>query len=106
FDQAPSVILLDACIKGGFDLVNPDSDTAPGLGLGPDLKGADGIGLLRILGGDEKLSHVPILVMSDEADTNLRDAYAKFGAREFLVKPLAPSDVTLAVRRLHVASMA
>ena len=105
FDLGPSVILLDAGIKGGFDLVNPDADTAPGLGLGPDLRGADGIGLLRILGGDAKLSRVPILVMSDAADTNLRNAYAQCGAAQFLVKPLAPADVTEAVRRVHVSSM-
>ena len=105
FDLSPAVILLDAGIKGGFDLVNPDADTAPGLGLGPDLRGADGIGVMRIFSGDEKLRSVPILVMSDETDTNLRNAYAHYGAAEFLVKPLAPADVTDVVRRLHAASM-
>jgi serine/threonine protein kinase len=105
FDQTPSVILLDASIRGGFDLVNPQADTAPGLGLGPDLTGADGIGLLRILSADAKLSRVPILVMSEEADSRLRNAYSQSGAAEFLLKPLAPGDVTTAVRRVHVASL-
>jgi len=106
FDQSPSVILLDASIKGGFDLVNPDADTAPGLGLGPDLRGADGIGLLRIMSSDEKLMRVPVVVMSDAGDAALRHAYARSGAVEFLVKPLAPVDVTESVRRLHVATLA
>jgi|GEM_PF-563925 len=105
FDLAPSVIMLDAAIKGGFDLVNPDADTAPGLGLGPDLRGADGIGLLRILNGDAKLARVPVLVMSDASDTNLRNAYTRSGAAQFLVKPLAPGDVTEAVRRVQVSAI-
>jgi serine/threonine protein kinase len=105
FDQTPSVILLDAAIRGGFDVVTPDTDTAPGLGLGPDLTGADGIGVLKILGADAKLSRVPIVVMSEEQNSNLRHAYTHSGAAEFLLKPLAPADVTSAVRRVHVASM-
>jgi len=105
FDQGPSVILLDATIRGGFDLVNPDSDTAPGLGLGPDLRSADGIELLRILNSDEKLRSVPVLVVSEASDERLRDVYARHGAVEFLTKPLAPGNVTDAVRRLHVGSL-
>jgi serine/threonine protein kinase len=105
FDQTPSVILLDAAIRGGFEGVTPDTDTAPGLGLGPDLTGADGIGILKILRADAKLSRVPILVMSEQQYSNLRHAYTHSGAAEFLLKPLAPADVTTAVRRVHVASI-
>src|SRR5205823_14452765 len=79
FDQTPSVILLDASIRGGFEGVTPDTDTADGLGLGPDLTGADGIGVLKILGADAKLSRVPILVMSEEQNSNLRHAYTHSG---------------------------
>jgi len=94
FDQGPSVILLDATIRDGFDIVTPDSDN-----------GADGIGLLRILGSDEKLKSVPVLVVSEASDARLRDVYARHGAVEFLTKPFAPGSVTEAVRRLHVASL-
>ena len=105
FDVAPAVVMLDATIKGGFDLVNPDTDTAPGLGLGPDLRGADGIGVLRIFNGDAKLARVPVLVMSEAGDANLRSAYTSSGAAQFLLKPLAPADVMEAVRRVQVAAV-
>jgi serine/threonine protein kinase len=96
FDQGPSVIVLDASIRGGFDIVNADFSAA---------LGADGIGLLRILGSDEKLKSVPVLVVSEASDDRLRDVYAQHGAVEFLTKPLAPGSVTEAVRRLHIASL-
>jgi serine/threonine protein kinase len=87
FDQTPSVILLDAAIRGGFE------------------GAADGLGILKILGADAKLSAVPVLVMSEEQSSSLRDSYTLSGAADFLLKPLAPADVTNAVRRVHVASM-
>ncbi|HEY2091863.1 MAG TPA: serine/threonine-protein kinase [Thermoanaerobaculia bacterium] len=96
FEQSPSLILLDAQIKGGVDIVIDDADTAPG-----DDRFVDGIGFLRILREDERLSRVPVVVMTETTEvTPLLDA----GAAEFLRKPLAPADVTETVRRLQIGA--
>jgi serine/threonine protein kinase len=105
FDQSPAVIFLDASIRGGFDLVSSDCDTEPGLIPGSELAAADGLGLLRIFAADAKLKSVPVVVMTDAPNENLRAVYDRCGAADFLVKPLAAADVTNTVRRLHVASM-
>jgi serine/threonine protein kinase len=96
FEQNPSLILLDAEIKGGIDIVVDDADTTPGAA-----RFVDGIGFLRILREDERLSRVPVVVMTAETEaTPLKDA----GAAELLRKPLAPADVTDAVRRLQIGA--
>jgi serine/threonine protein kinase len=99
FDQNPSVILLDADIHGGLEMVSLEADTAPGL------PGAEGIDLLRVLRADAKLRTVPVVVMSDEGDEKLRGLYSQGGAADFLLKPIASADVTDAVRRVHEASL-
>jgi serine/threonine protein kinase len=96
FEQSPSLILLDAEIKGGVDLVLEDTDTAPG-----NARFIDGIGFLRIMREDERLSRVPVVVMTSAEEVDpLKDA----GAAEFLRKPLAPGDVTSTVRRLQIGA--
>lgn len=97
FEQHPSLILLDAEIKGGMDIVLDDADTAPG-----NDRFVDGIGFLRIMREDERLSRVPVVMMTSDAEANatLKDA----GAAEFLRKPLAPADVAETVRRLQVGA--
>ncbi|HEX3110892.1 MAG TPA: serine/threonine-protein kinase [Thermoanaerobaculia bacterium] len=96
FEQNPSLILLDAEIKGGMDIVVDDADTTPG-----DTRYVDGIGFLRILREDERLSRVPVVVMTGATEvTPLKDA----GAAEFLRKPLAPGAVTDTVRRLQIGA--
>jgi CheY-like chemotaxis protein len=78
------------------DIVIDDADTAPG-----DDRFVDGIGFLRILREDERLSRVPVVVMTETTEvTPLLDA----GAAEFLRKPLAPADVTETVRRLQIGA--
>ena len=96
FEQNPSLILLDAEIKGGMDIVLDDADTAPG-----DERFVDGIGFLRIIREDERLSRVPVVVMTEASEVaTLKDA----GAAEFLRKPLAPAAVTETVRRLQIGA--
>jgi CheY-like chemotaxis protein len=66
-----------------------------------DERFVDGIGFLRILREDERLSRVPVVVMTETTEvTPLLDA----GAAEFLRKPLAPADVTETVRRLQIGA--
>ena len=96
FEQNPSLILLDAEIRGGMDLPLDNDDTAPGHD-----RYVDGIGFLRILREDERLSRVPVVVMTAGTEaTPLKDA----GAAEFLRKPLAPAAVTETVRRLQIGA--
>jgi CheY-like chemotaxis protein len=96
FEQSPSLILLDAEIKGGVGVVLDDAGTTPG-----DTRFVDGIGFLRILRKDDRLSRVPVVIMTEESEVvPLRDA----GAAEFLRKPFAPADVTETVRRLQVGA--
>ncbi len=96
FEQSPSLILLDAEIKGGMDIALDSDDTTPG-----DTRYVDGIGFLRILREDERLSRVPVVVMTAGTEvTPLKDA----GAAEFLRKPLAPAAVTDTVRRLQIGA--
>jgi CheY-like chemotaxis protein len=101
FQQSPSVILLDASIRGVNDIILPDADTTPG--LIPIGGGAEGLGVCRLLRGDEKLARVPILVLSNPEQSALKPAYSQCGAAEFLLKPLAAPEITAAVRRHQIA---
>src|SRR5207245_2362065 len=51
FEQSPSLILLDAAIRGGFDIVLDDADTEPG-----STRTTDGVGFIRIMNEDERLA--------------------------------------------------
>jgi serine/threonine protein kinase len=102
FDQHPQVILIDAAIRGGLELVHPDDDTTPG---SIPIAGADGLGFCRIVRADDKLRRVPIVVMSEPSESSLKNVFSQSGAADFLLKPLAASEITSAVRRVHVASI-
>jgi serine/threonine protein kinase len=94
FEQTPSLILLDAEIRGGFDVVLEDADTEPGTS-----RVTDGMGFLRIMNADERLARVPVVVMMETASDTA--AFAGTRVREFLRKPLAPADVMSTVRRVQ-----
>jgi len=88
FELSPSVILLDAKIRGGFDLGEvPDDPT-----------GVDGLGFCRILRGDAKLREVPIIVMSEQTLSMLQPAFQVSGAADIIIKPLGGDDILSSVR--------
>jgi len=89
FEQNPSIILLDAKIRGGFDLGDVFDDPT----------GVDGLGFCRILRGDSKLRDVPIIVMTDNTLSMLQPAFEVSGAADIVIKPLSADDVVGAVRR-------
>jgi CheY-like chemotaxis protein len=89
FEQNPSIILLDAKIRGGFDLGDVFDDPT----------GVDGLGFCRILRGDSKLRDVPIIVMTDNTLSMLQPAFEVSGAADIIIKPLSADDVVGAVRR-------
>jgi serine/threonine protein kinase len=89
FELSPNIILLDAKIRGGFDL-GVESD---------DPTGVDGLGFCRIVRGDTKLREVPIIVMSEQTLSMLQPAFQVSGAADIIIKPLTSDDVVGAVRR-------
>jgi CheY-like chemotaxis protein len=89
FEQNPAMILLDAKIRGGFDLGD----------ISDDPTGVDGLGFCRILRGDSKLREVPIIVMSENTLSMLQPAFEVSGAADIIIKPLTADDVVSAVRR-------
>jgi len=89
FEQNPAIILLDAKIRGGFDLGDVFEDPT----------GVDGLGFCRILRGDSKLRDVPIIVMTDNTLSMLQPAFEVSGAADIVIKPLSADDVVGAVRR-------
>jgi len=90
FEQNPAIILLDAKIRGGFDLGE----------IAEDPTGVDGLGFCRILRGDAKLREVPIIVMSEHTLSMLQPAFEVSGAADIIIKPLGRDDVVGAVRRV------
>ncbi|HEX8152547.1 MAG TPA: response regulator, partial [Thermoanaerobaculia bacterium] len=96
FEHTPSVIMLDAGIRDGFELSLAEGD-APA--------GADGLGFCRIVRADDKLRRVPIIVMSDPSESALKNEFSQCGAAEFVLKPLAPAEIISAVQRVRVAAM-
>ncbi len=88
FEQNPSMILLDAKIRGGFDLGE----------ISDDPTGIDGLGFCRILRGDAKLREVPIIVMSEQTLSMLQPAFQVSGAADIIIKPLSGDDILSAVR--------
>jgi serine/threonine protein kinase len=90
FEQNPAIILLDAKIRGGFDLGD----------ISDDPTGVDGLGFCRILRGDSKLREVPIIVMSEHTLSMLQPAFEVSGAADIVIKPLGRDDVIQAVRRV------
>src|SRR5436305_15055746 len=93
FEQAPSMIFLDAKIRGGFDV----PAEAPGEELA-----ADGLGFVRIVQRDERLRPVRIVLMTDDTLVQLDTAFHKAGVADVMLKPLSTSDIIDAVRMITV----
>jgi CheY-like chemotaxis protein len=88
FEQTPAIIFLDAKIRGGFQV---------GAGNGDENEIADGLGFVRILSGDMKLRHVPIVLMTDKTLSHL-DRNFSTGVADVIIKPLAKEDVLEAAK--------
>jgi len=98
FENHPSVMLIDAAIGGGHFPLRATDDTTPGT---VPLHGADALDFCRIVRGDEKLRRVPIVVMSEPSEAGLKNLFSQCGASDFLVKPLAPAEISSAIRRVR-----
>ncbi len=97
FEQAPSIIFLDARVRGGFDLSIQDEASAPK--FDQNLSGADALGVSRIFRADERLSRVPLVLMTDKTLSNLDKAFTESGVADVMLKPLTSADILDAAKR-------
>ena len=96
FEQSPSLIFLDARVRGGYDLAIQDEATAPQ--FDDELSGADALGVARILRRDDKLRDVPIILLTDKTLSNLDRAFSESGVNDVILKPLEARDIVEAVK--------
>jgi CheY-like chemotaxis protein len=89
FEQTPSLIFLDARIRGGFEVAAADDQEQV----------ADGLGFVRVLHADEKLRGVPIIVVTDQTLSQFDEAFTKAGIADVMLKPLDRDDVLDALKR-------
>ena len=94
FEQAPSMIFLDARIRGGFEV-----GALPTI----EVEIADGLGFVRIVRSDEKLRAVPIVLITDKTLSHLDSTFAAAGIADVMIKPLQREDLAAAVRRIKPA---
>lgn len=66
--------------------------------LGPDLPGIGGIEVCRLLKGDPRTRHIPIVFASDKAPEGEIIASLRAGADEFILLPCSPEQVLWRVR--------
>ncbi len=60
----------------------------------------DGHELIRTIRADERLKHIPILMVTTEADEAERTAAMKAGANGYLVKPVSADMVSENIRNI------
>ncbi len=63
----------------------------------PHVQGMD---LIRIMKSEERLSHIPVALVSSERDLKIWSESTAAGASIFLPKPFSPSQVQMALRML------
>jgi CheY-like chemotaxis protein len=79
FEQAPSLIMMDARIRGGSDV-------------------PDGLAFLRVVRSDEKLRNVPVVLMTEKTLIGVESQFAHAGVADVLYKPLANGDILEAMK--------
>lgn len=57
-----------------------------------------GIGILKLRQTDERLKHVPVLILSASSEKTVKREALELGATDFLAKPVDPIDLILRVR--------
>jgi serine/threonine protein kinase len=65
-----------------------------------------GLGFCRILRSDEKLRHVPVLLMASEPPPGLEEASLLMGATAVLAKPFTFPELSNAVRKARARALA
>ena len=110
-DQIPHLVILEKILRqeGYSNIVstfNPElvkeqyEDYQPDLVLLDfEMPGMDGFEVLEQLGATEN-PLVPVILMTNERDEEIRNRAVEMGVREFLNKPLDKLDVSLRVQNL------
>jgi CheY-like chemotaxis protein len=80
---------IQALLDGDFDLVISDIDM-------PYL---DGLELLQAIRGDEKTSHVPVILLTRLMDDDLWLRAMKCGATQYLTKPVELEELACEIRK-------
>jgi two-component system, chemotaxis family, chemotaxis protein CheY len=60
----------------------------------------DGEGLLRHLAGDEKLRHVPVVMVTSDATKSRARRLLSMGAKGYIVKPFQPETLRAELERV------
>lgn len=74
-DEQPDVLLLDI-----------------------QMPGINGLDIMRVLGLDPVLQHIPVLILTAETDPRIRKKALELGASDFLTKPIDPNELLPRVR--------
>ncbi|HKK20260.1 MAG TPA: response regulator [candidate division Zixibacteria bacterium] len=85
---------LERIRKGGLDLIVSDIK----------MPGMDGIEMLARLKGNAALRNVPIIMLTGEDDSTIKNVALELGAVEFLNKPVDPDEFTARVSNVLAAS--
>ncbi len=60
----------------------------------------DGIELIKTLKADPNMSHIPVLMVTTEADPEEKQKALEAGASEYLVKPVTAEMVTQSIKNI------
>lgn len=111
-DDSPSLRrMIGACLRAGGYAVSEaaDGDEALALALDADfgmlvtdqvMPGTDGLTLIRTLRAKPAYAAIPMLMLSTEADSQVREQARVAGASGFLAKPFDPDQLMEAVNAL------
>jgi putative two-component system response regulator len=108
-DRSGALAVIELLSDAGFARCVWTDDAAEALAVlrrqRPDIvlleispPGRDGIELLRQLHDDERLTHVPTIVLTSADDRELRRCALELGAGDFLAKPIDPTELVPRVR--------
>ena len=111
-DDSPSLRrMIGACLRAGGYGVSEAADGDEALAMALDatfgmlvtdqvMPGTDGLTLIRTLRGNAAYAAVPMLMLSTEADSQVREQARVAGASGFLAKPFDPDQLMEAVNAL------
>ncbi len=113
-DDSPSLRrMIGACLRaGGYNVTEAaDGGQALALALAQQetfnmlvtdqvMPGMDGLSLIRALRATERYAGTPMLMLTTEADTRIREQAREAGASGFLAKPFDPEQLMASVAAL------
>lgn len=102
FANPVSVVIVSGTVRGSLAF-DPESDPVLS-SLDPSLPGLESLAFCRILGADDRLRDVPVLVTAAEGDSALREALALVGAAGVVTAPYGAEEIARAVAAARSAA--